>query len=118
MARPLLAGVLLGLSLAAVWTEPFTSLAMGIDDVGLRFSPWALFPLLSIALAMYAGFQAFRVHSFGLLGVAIVAALVHLSRFYYLYGTTLIWKSAIMIVAGAALLVAGVLLGRRAREAA
>lgn len=117
-ARPALAGLLLGASLAAIWTEPFAYLAWGTDEIGLRFSLWALFPLLSIAIAMFAAFQAFRVHSFGLLGIAVLAALVHLARFYHLYGTTLLWKSAIMLVAGAVLLSAGVWLGRRAREAA
>ena len=33
----------------------------------------------------------------GLLGFAVFAALLHLSRFYYLYGTTLMWKSVIML---------------------
>ena len=117
-ARPALAGLLLGASLAAIWTEPFSYLAMGVADIGLSFNLWALFPLLSIAVAMFAAFQAYRVRSFGLLGIAIIAALVHLSRFYYLYGTTLLWKSAIMLVAGVLLLAAGVLCGRRAREAA
>lgn len=117
-ARPALAGLLLGASLAAIWTEPFTYLVMGDDDLGLRFSLWALFPLLSIAVAMFAAFQSYRVQSFGLLGIAILAALVHLARFYHLYGTTLLWKSGIMIVTGALLLAASVLLDRRAREAA
>src|SRR6185436_13060041 len=40
LARPLLAGVLLGLSLAGIWTEPFTMLAWGIEDIGLGFSLW------------------------------------------------------------------------------
>ena len=35
------------------------------------------------------------------------------SRFYYLYGTTLMWKSVIMLTVGAALLVAGAALRNR-----
>ena len=45
------------------------------------------------------------------------AALLHLSRFYYLYGTTLMWKSVIMLTAGAALLLAGVALRKHVPQA-
>jgi uncharacterized membrane protein len=47
----------------------------------------------------------------------VFASLVHLARFYYLYGTTLMWKSLIMLVVGAALLLAGFALRNRTREA-
>jgi hypothetical protein len=116
-ARPALTGLLLGLAVAGIFTEPFTSLAFGVADVGLRFSWWALFPLLSIGLALFAAYCAFGLRNPGLTGIAIVAALVHLSRFYYMYGTTLAWKSLIMLVAGVALIAASVVLGRRAGRA-
>ena len=45
------------------------------------------------------------------------AALVHLSRFYYLYGTSLTWKSVIMLCLGALMLGIGVLLQRRPASA-
>lgn len=106
-ARPLLTGLLLGLSLGGIVTEPFTVFLLGSETMGLRFSWWALFPLLSVALAMFAAYGAFRLRSFGLLGFAVLAALLHVSRFYYLYGTTLMWKSVIMLAVGAALLFAG-----------
>jgi hypothetical protein len=107
LARPLLTGLLLGLSLGGIATEPFTVFVLGTEAMGLRFSWWALFPLLSVALAMFSAYGAFRTRSTALLGFAVLAALLHVSRFYYLYGTTLIWKSAIMLVAGAGLLFAG-----------
>jgi uncharacterized membrane protein len=44
----------------------------------------------------------------GLLGLAILAALTHLARFYYFYGTTLLWKSLIMFGMGAVLLALGI----------
>lgn len=106
-ARPLLTGVLLGLSLGGIATEPFTVFVLGTEIMGMRFSWWALFPLLSVGLAMLSAYGAFRVRSNALLGFAVLAALLHLSRFYYLYGTTLMWKSLIMLLAGAALLFAG-----------
>ena len=107
-ARPALTGLLLGLSLGGIATEPFAFLVLGSETWGLSFSWWALFPLLSITLALFAVYGAFRIRSAGLLGFAILAALLHLSRFYYLYGTTLLWKSVIMLCVGAAMLAIGV----------
>ena len=115
-ARPLLTGTLLGLSLGGIAAEPFTVFALGIESMGMRFSWWALFPLLSIALALFSAWGAFRIRSQGLLGFAVFAALLHLSRFYYLYGTTLLWKAAIMLAVGAALLFAGIALQKRAPQ--
>ena len=80
----------------------------------MPFSAWSLFPVLSIALSMYAAHAAFRVQSYGLMGVAIFGALAHLSRFYYLYGSTLLQKSVLMLLIGAALLLTGLALAKRA----
>jgi len=112
-ARPLLTGTLLGLSLGGIAAEPFTVFALGIESMGMPFSWWALFPLLSVALAMFSAWGAFRVRSPALLGFAVFAALLHLSRFYYLYGTTLLWKAVIMLAVGAALLFAGLALQKQ-----
>jgi hypothetical protein len=110
LARPLLTGALLGVALGGMAAEPVTMFALGSESIGMRFSWWALFPLLSVGLAMFAAWGAYRVRSAGLLGFAVVAALLHLSRFYYLYGTTLMWKSVIMLTLGALLLWAGLAL--------
>jgi uncharacterized membrane protein len=112
-ARPVLTGVLLGLALGGIAASPISWLAIGgVSGLGVEFTWRALFPLFSIGLAMCAAYGAFRLRSFGLLGFAILAALLHLGRFYYLYGTTLLWKSLIMLVAGLLLLVLGVALRR------
>ena len=112
-ARPILTGLLLGLSLGGLASEPFVRLAFGMDSIGVQMSWLALFPLMSIALAMYAAWCAFRLRSAGLSGFATFAALVHLGRFYYLYGTSLMWKSVIMLCLGAVLLGVGEVLRRR-----
>lgn len=117
-ARPALSGLLLGLAAAGIVTEPLGIFLLGEEQLGLRLGWWSLFPLLSIALAVFAMVCAYRVRSAGIAGVAILAALVHLSRFYYLYGTTLLWKSLIMVAVGAALLGAGLVLAKRARGTA
>jgi len=116
LARPLLTGLLLGLSIGAIVGEPFTLVIWGADSWGRGIDWLAIFPLLSIGLTLIAAYGAFRVRSGGLLGFAVFAALVHLSRFYYLYGTTLMWKSLIMLCAGAALLLAGIALRNRKPE--
>jgi len=114
LARPALTGLLLGISVAGFASEPFGFMAFGEDALGARFGWWTLFPLLSIGLAMFAAYCAFRLRSFGVMGFAIFAALMHVSRFYYNFGTSLSMKSALMICVGAAMLGAGVLLGKRA----
>jgi Domain of unknown function (DUF4401) len=112
-ARPVLTGLLLGLSLGGMATEPFVTLALGVDALGVQVSWMALFPLLSIALAMFSARCAFQLRSYGLLGFAVFAALVHLARFYYLYGTSLMWKSMIMICLGVVTLGVGALIQQR-----
>lgn len=112
-ARPLLVGALLALSVGGMATEPFVLLDLGPDAVGTAFRWQALFPLLSIALALFAAVSAFRLRSRGMTGFALAAAAAHLARFYYVYGVTLVWKSALMAVIGIALLGAGLLLARR-----
>ena len=113
IARPLLTGVLIGLAIGAIAAEPFTVVIWGAESWGRGIDWLAIFPLLSIALALFAAYGAFRVRSQALLGFAVLAALIHLARFYYLYGTTLLWKSVIMLCVGAALLLAGVALRNR-----
>jgi hypothetical protein len=116
-ARPALTGVLLALSAGVLISDAIMPLVGQSDVVGAPVNWAALFPLLSIATALYAAWCAFQLRSLGLLGFAVVGALAQLSRFYYFYGTTLMWKSAIMLVLGAAMIVAGVTLQRRVAPA-
>jgi hypothetical protein len=111
-ARPALSGLLLGIAFAGLVTEPLGIFLLGEEQLGVAVGWWSLFPLLSIGLAVFAMVEAYRVRSAGILGAAVLAALLHLSRFYYLYGTTLLWKSLIMVCAGAALLFAARFLQR------
>jgi len=117
VARPALNGLLLGVSIGAIAAEPFTMIIWGAENWGRRVDWLAIFPLLSIGLTLFAAYGAFRVRSGGLLGFAVFAALLHLSRFYYLYGTSLVWKSVIMLCMGAALLLAGIAMRTRRPEA-
>lgn len=117
-ARPALSGLLLGIAFAGLVTEPLGVFLLGNEQLGVPFGWWSLFPLLSIGLAVLAMAGAYRVRSAGILGAAVLAALLHLSRFYYLHGTTLLWKSLIMIGVGAILLFAGAVLSKHARRLA
>ena len=114
-ARPAITGLLLGVALGGMAAEPLSLLALGADEMGRAFDWWSLFPVLSIGLALFAAFNAYALRSAALLGVAIVAALAHLARFYYLFGTTLTVKAAIMLGVGLVLLGAGRLLARGTR---
>jgi len=117
-ARPAITGLLLALAIGGICAEPESMLVLDDGATGRVFNAWALLPLTSIALAMVAAYFAFTVRNAALTGVAIVAALVHLSRFYYLYGTTLTLKAMIMLAVGLVLLGAGRLLGRHLGEPA
>lgn len=112
--RPVLTGALLGLSIGGLATEPLSAMLLGSDSLGVDFSWMALFPLLSIALSLFAAYYAFQLGSWSLVGFASFGALLHLSRFYYFYGTTLTWKALIMVCVGAILVAASLLLKARA----
>ncbi|HTU64957.1 MAG TPA: DUF4401 domain-containing protein [Steroidobacteraceae bacterium] len=116
-ARPAIAGLLLGLTFGGMGAEPVSMLALGTEMLGRGVDGWALFPVLSIALAMFAAYVAFQLRSAGLLGLAIFAALAHLARFYYLFGATLMDKSLIMLIVGAVTLIVAAWLARRAEAA-
>jgi hypothetical protein len=114
--RPALSGVLIVIALMGFASEPMAARELGPGGLGFDIGWWSPFSLLSIGLAVFAAWCAFRVRNLGLSGVAIVGALAHLGRFYYLSGTSLLWKSAIMLVVGMALVAGAVAL--RQREAA
>jgi hypothetical protein len=111
--RPALVGMLLAVALVSLVTEPFATLLLGDESFGRDLTWWSLLPLLSIGLAVFGAWSAFCLRSFGLLGLALVAAIGYLGRFYYLYGATLLAKSAIMLLLGAVMFGVAWLLVRR-----
>jgi Domain of unknown function (DUF4401) len=104
MIRPALAGLIAGLAWATLLTHPLDALAWGqMNDTR---SGWlALWPLLSACAALAALAAAFALKHSALMGATIIAALWHVSHFYYAMGTTLLVKSILMLTIGAALLV-------------
>jgi len=73
--------------------------------MGVKSGWFAIWPLLSALAALGALAAAFALGSRGLMGICILAALVHMSHFYYAMGTTLLVKALIMMVMGVACLV-------------
>jgi hypothetical protein len=104
IARPASSGAIAALAIATWVSEPFSSLPfVARSDV----TSWlALWPLLGVLTALYAAVCAARLRARALLGLAIAGGLVHAMQFYYVLGTTLVVKSAIMLAVGAALLTA------------
>ena len=107
VARPALTGLLLALSVGTWASEPFAALPVGVAPAERATSWLALWPLLGMAAALFAGVCAYRLRHNAVLGVAIGGALLHVIQFYYMLGVTLVVKSYIMLAVGAALLVAG-----------
>ena len=121
IARPALGGLLAALAVGTWTSEPFA--ALSILFVGAGATNWlALWPLLGAASALFAAGCAFRLRERAFLGLAVVGALLHVTQFYYVLGTTLVVKSAIMLAAGCVALglawfLRGHVLARDARDA-
>ncbi|MEQ1516666.1 MAG: DUF4401 domain-containing protein [Usitatibacteraceae bacterium] len=111
IARPALAGLIVGLAFATLISHPLEIFDWsGRAPVGQGFL--ALWPLLSAIAATGAIAAGFAMKNRALMGIAIFGALLHISHFYYTLGTSLLMKSLIMVVMGAAMLGAAVLLKR------
>lgn len=103
LARPVTVGLIAGLAAATLVSHPFDSFSW--DHAGQARQGWlALWPMLSAFAALGALVAAFALGSRGLMGVCVVAALMHASHFYYAMGTSLLVKAITMLVLGAALL--------------
>lgn len=104
IARPALIGLIVALSFGTYASQPLIAFQVFMRD-GVHAANWlALWPLLSVAASVWSLILALRVRSNALAAAAIVAMLLHIGHFYYVFGTTLIVKSIIMIVLGAVLL--------------
>lgn len=96
-------GLVLGLAFATIASQPLETWAWRHHpDRGAL----ALWPLLTALGALGAVAAAFARRQRGLMALCIVAALLHLSHFYYALGTSLVAKSLLMLVMGAIALLA------------
>lgn len=112
VARPVLTGLVVGLAFATVASQPFESLRW--FGAGPSQQNWlALWPLLSALAALGGIAAAFALRSRVLMGACAVAALLHVSHFYYELGTTLLLKSLLMLTMGGAFLLAARWFSRR-----
>ncbi len=103
IVRPAAAGIILGLAVTTLLSQPFESFPWMSETAAGR-GGFALWPLLSALAALGALVAAYALGDRGLTAVCVIAALVHVSHFYYAMGATLLAKSATMIVLGALLL--------------
>jgi hypothetical protein len=115
LMRPIAVGLIAALAVGTLVSYPLDAFAWGTPGHG-RGGWLALWPLLSALTALGALAGAFALGNRGLIGVCVVAALLHASHFYYAMGTTLLVKSLTMIVLGAALLAGARYLRRAAPQ--
>ena len=101
IVRPAIVGLILGLALTTLFSQPFESFPWRDVETQGGLSIW---PLLSAAAALAALAGAFALGHRGLAAVCIVAALLHISHFYYALGASLLLKSLTMIALGVVLL--------------
>lgn len=107
--RPMATGLILGLGFATLASHPFESFIwFGGNASSLGWL--ALWPLLSAIGALGAMAAAFALRSRALMAACVVAVLGHVAQFYYTLGTSLLFKSVLMLALGAALLLASRLL--------
>ncbi len=98
-------GLIGGLAFATLASHPFESFSWfgGPAEV---VDYLALWPLLSALGALGALTAAFALRQRGLMALCVVAALLHISNFYYALGTSLLTKSLLMLTLGCVCLVA------------
>ena len=105
LLQPITAGLIVGLAFATLASQPFESFRWFGAGEGYA-GGLALWPLLSALAALGAVAAAFALRQRGLMSVCVIAALLHVSHFYYALGTSLLMKSVLMLVMSAAMLIA------------
>jgi len=105
LLRPALTGLTVGIALATLVSYPLESFRWW-GNAPVRTDWLALWPLLSAGAALAALAAAFAVGDRALMGACIGAVLLHASHFYYALGTSLLLKSLLMLLMGAAMLFA------------
>jgi hypothetical protein len=113
LLRPLSIGLIAGLAAATLLSQPWESFTWWAGSTPVRQNWLALWPLLSALAALGALAAAFALGSRGLIGGCVIAALLHISHFYYAMGASLLLKSITLLVLGALLLCGARLLNRR-----
>jgi Domain of unknown function (DUF4401) len=103
VARPVATGLMLGLAFATSISHPFETFRL-FSDTAAPVGWLALWPLLSAIASLGALAAAFALGNRGLMGLAVLAALLHMAHFYYALGASLLLKSVVMLVMGAACL--------------
>ena len=105
LLRPVASGLIIGLAFATLASQPIESFRwFGSGEV--EVGGLALWPLLSALGALGAVAAAFALRQRALMGVCVVAALLHVSHFYYALGTSLLVKSLLMAAMGGVMLLA------------
>jgi hypothetical protein len=118
LARTALTGLLMALAIATWASEPVGTLVLWAPPGTVTHTNWlVLWPLLGAATALFAAVCAYRLQNRALVGLAIAGALLHVTQFYFLLGTTLVVKSMIMLVVGVLLLLVGWGCGRIGAQA-
>lgn len=103
--RPVTHGLIIGLATATLASEPFMVLSL-LFGAGGQQGGLALWPLLSVLGALMATVAAFALRNKALVGIGAAFALLHLAYFYYELGTSLLLKALLMVLMGAACLLA------------
>ncbi|MES3013031.1 MAG: DUF4401 domain-containing protein [Pseudomonadota bacterium] len=105
VARPVLTGLIVGLALATVASQPFESFRW--LGAGPAQQNWlAVWPMLSALAALGGIAAAFALRSRALMGACALAVLLHVSHFYYALGTSLLLKSLLMLAMGGSFVLA------------
>jgi hypothetical protein len=101
--RPVCTGLIVGVAIATLLSDPLDAFAWTAN--AQHATNWlALWPLLSAFAALGALAAAVALGSRWLMSVCIVAALLHVSHFYYTIGVSLLAKSGTMLLLGVLLL--------------
>jgi hypothetical protein len=105
LARPIIDGLIVGLAVATLASQPFESFRW-FGDGSADAGNLALWPLLSALGALGALAAAFALRRSALMVLCAIAAPLHVAHFYYALGTSLLVKSLLMLAMGAASLAA------------
>jgi len=103
LQRPVIVGLILGLGFATLVSYPLDAFRW-FDGMSVHRGWLSVWPLLSAIASVIAIAAAFAIHNRGLMALCIVAAVLHVSHFYYQMDTSLLMKSIVMIALGTAML--------------